>query len=157
MVVGVVVSVCGELDVVVPVAVPVLLGGVPGCTVVLVADVGDVMSYWSWTGSFGCELGSRSAFGVLLAPSEAVLDTALAWVELWVLLVQNRYGEHKRQLQLRCSALCCQCCCLLCQHAWRCVHCDGFGRYERCDGFGRYARCDLSGHIACTCLPGRRR
>ena len=35
-------SVCGELDVVVLVFV--LPGGVPGCTVVLVADMGDAMS-----------------------------------------------------------------------------------------------------------------
>ena len=78
-------SVCGELDVVVLVFV--LPGGIPGCTVVLVADMGDAMScsydsYWLLTGSFGCELESTSAFGVVLAPSEAVWDTPLAWVKL---------------------------------------------------------------------------
>ena len=71
---------CGELKVVVPV--PVLPGGVPGCTVVLVAKIGNVRSR-SLTGSLGCELGCRSACGVVSAPSKAVLDTALAWFRLW--------------------------------------------------------------------------
>ena len=66
-------SVCGELKVVAPV--PVLPGRVPGCTVVLVADIGDARSL---TGSLGCELGCRSACSVVSTPPEAVLDTALA-------------------------------------------------------------------------------
>ena len=78
--VGVVVSMCGELDVVVPV--PVLPGRVSGCTVVLVDDIDDVGSR-SLTGSLGCELGCRSACGVVSVPSEAILDTALAWFKLW--------------------------------------------------------------------------
>ena len=48
-------SVCRELKVVVPV--PVLPGGVPGCTVVLVADIGDVRSR-SLTGSLGASWGA---------------------------------------------------------------------------------------------------
>ena len=114
-----------RLDVVVPV--PVLPGGVSGCTVELVADMGDIMpcSYWSLTGSFGTSWRAGPLSEWCWHRRRRFRIRRWRGSNSGPLLVPNRYGES--QFQLRCSALCCPCCCLLCRHAWRCVHCDSFG------------------------------